>query len=153
MCTHQAQNRFKILNPHILAILRAKCTQEKNDIFFWILWDLSFPTHIRLLKSDKNSLLCAYLNFVREPPNMTPLMKFFFWSKGQKKNFLPNFKISHRSEFFTDFDHRKCVGKLRSRKIQKNKSHFSCVHFARRMTKIWGLTILTLVCAWWVHVK
>ena len=29
MCTHQAQNRFKIVNPHILAILRAKCTQEK----------------------------------------------------------------------------------------------------------------------------
>ena len=29
MCTHQAQNRIKIVNPHILAILRAKCTQEK----------------------------------------------------------------------------------------------------------------------------
>ena len=63
MCTHQAQNMFKIVNPHILTILRANCTQEKNDIFFWILWDLSYSTHIRLLKSDKNSLLYDILKF------------------------------------------------------------------------------------------
>ena len=63
MCTHQAQNRFKILNPHILAILRAKCTQEKNDIFFWTLRDLSFSTHIRLLQSNKNPFLYDILKF------------------------------------------------------------------------------------------
>ena len=63
MCTHQAQKRFKIVNPHILTILRAKRTQEKNNIFFWILWDLSYSTHIRLLKSDKNSLLYDILKF------------------------------------------------------------------------------------------
>ena len=86
MCTHQAQNRFKIVNPHILTILRAKCTQEKNDIFFWILWDLSYSTHIRLLKSDKNSLLYDILKFVRELQKMTPLDENFR-EKGQKKIF------------------------------------------------------------------
>ena len=55
MCTHQAQNRVKIANLHISAFLREKCTQEKHDILFWILRNFSFPTHIRLLKSDKNS--------------------------------------------------------------------------------------------------
>ena len=64
-----------------------------------------------------------------------------------------NFKISHRSEFLSDFNHRMCVKKLRSRRIQKNKSHFSCVHFARRIAKIWGLALLNLFCAWWVHIK
>ena len=34
MCTHQAQNEVKIINPLILAILRAKCTQEKMTYLF-----------------------------------------------------------------------------------------------------------------------
>ena len=63
MCIHQAQNRFIIVNPRVLAILRAKCTQKKNDIFFWILQDLSFPTHFRLFKLDKNSLVYDILKF------------------------------------------------------------------------------------------
>ena len=63
MCTHRAQNTIKISTPNILAILRAKCTQEKNDMFFWILRDLSFLTHTRWSKSNKNSLLCDILKF------------------------------------------------------------------------------------------
>ena len=76
MCTHQAQNRLKILHPHILAILRAKCTQEKNDILFWILRDLSFVTHVRLSNLNKNSLLYDILNF-GEYFFLTPFLKFF----------------------------------------------------------------------------
>ena len=74
MCTHQAQNRFKILHPYILAILRAKCTQEKNDILFWILRDLSFVTHVRWSKSNKNSLLYDILK-IGEYFFLTPLSK------------------------------------------------------------------------------
>ena len=63
MCTHQAQNEVKIVNPHILVILRAKYTQEKWAVFFWILRDLSFPTHYQWSKSDKNSHLYDILKF------------------------------------------------------------------------------------------
>ena len=78
-------------------------------------------------------------------------MKIF--ERGVKKKYSSIFKISYRSEFLSDFNNRMCVEKLRSRRIQKNKSFFSCVHLARRMAKIWGLTILNLFCAWWVHIK
>ena len=42
MYTHQAQKRFKIVNPHILAILRAKCTQENETYFFEFYWISAF---------------------------------------------------------------------------------------------------------------
>ena len=76
MYNHRAQNSFRIVNPRVLAILRAKCTQEKNDIFFWILQDLSFPTHFRLFKLDKNSLLYDILKF-DENFFLTPPMRIF----------------------------------------------------------------------------
>ena len=85
------------------------------------------------------------------PKNDPPLMKII--RGGVKKKTSPNLKISYRSEFLSNLNNRKCVGKLRSRRIQINMSFFSCVHFARRMTKIWGLTILKLFCAWWVYIK
>ena len=84
-------------------------------------------------------------------PNMTPLWKFS--REGSNKKLTPNFKISYRSEFLFNFKNKISSRKLRLHTFQKYWHFFSCVHFARRMTKIWGLTILTLVCAWWVHVK
>ena len=82
---------------------------------------------------------------------MTSPYENYQW-RGQKKT-SPNFKIWYRSEFLSNLNNQTCVGTLRSRRIQKNMSFFSCVHFARRMTKTWELIILTSFCAWWVHIK
>ena len=65
MFTHQAQNRVKIANPHISAILRAKCKQEKNDIqYCFEFYGISaFQRTFDDQNQTKNSLLYDILQF------------------------------------------------------------------------------------------
>ena len=106
---------------------------------------------LSMIKIGQKLASVRYFELCTRTRKMTPPYENSQW-RGQKKT-SPNFKISYRSEFLSNLNNRKCVGKLRSRRIQTNMSFFSCVHFARRMAKTRGLTILKLFCAWWVYIK
>ena len=146
-CTQNDQNMGVNDFEPILCLVGA----HKMRLIFLNSTGFELSNALSMIKIGQKIASVCLFKFCTRTPKMTPLLKIYR-SKGLKKN-SPNFKISYRSEFLSDFDHRKCVGKLRSRRIQKNKSHFSCVHFARRMAKICGLTIFILFCAWWVHIK
>ena len=55
------------------------------------------------------------LKICTRAPKMTPLMKNF--KRGVKKKYSPNFKISYRSEFLSNFKNKISFRKLRSRRI------------------------------------
>ena len=124
-CVYFARGTVKIATLHILASLRAKCTQEKKFQFFWKVWNLSY------LK------LFLFLNWTK-----TRFCEFFWilggeifqnFSKNSKKLCLfldarTNFEIAYRSEFFSNFKNKISVKKLILHTFQKNWLFFpACI--------------------------